>query len=133
MTKSFKVAGHVFSLSAHDDSPLWSELGQYDPFVTESGSESVFRLSLVDSLPEGETTIVLDQPVEDGETVLRLFHQGADWMVEMSPHNRIPTVARLWISKDFKEGRLKVLSDGNGLPLFAVNRYPMPSTATALP
>ncbi len=121
MTKSFQVAGHVFSFSAHDGSPLWSELGQYDPFVTESGGGPVFRLSLVDFLPEGDTTIVLDQPVEDGETVLRLFHQGADWMVEMSPYNPVPTVAKLWISSDFKEGRLKILADGNGFPLFAVN------------
>lgn len=121
MTRSFEVAGHVFSFSAPAGSSLWNDLGQYDPFVTENGEDAVFHLSLADSLPAGERTVALDQPVEDGETVIRLFHQGADWLVEMSPHNRIPIVARLWISHDFSEGRLKILFNEDTLPLFAVN------------
>lgn len=125
MTKSFEVAGHIFSLTISDDSSLWNELGQYAPFLTENVPDPVFSLSLTESLPEGERTLVLDPPVEDGETVVRLFRQGDGWYVEMSPHKRIPTVAGLWISSDFSKADLMMMPACGRHTLFAINNSMM--------
>lgn len=124
MTKSFKVAGHLFSLSMPDDSPLWERLGQYDPFEVEGG-DPLFTVELAETLPDGERTLVLDPPVEKGETVIRMFRQGEDWLVEMAPCDIVPTTAELWISKDFTSGRLHLTGTSLRAAEFSVNNAMM--------
>ena len=48
MTKHYKVAGHVFSLSVPESCTLWPRLTQYEPFeVPEGSGEPLFNLELV--------------------------------------------------------------------------------------
>lgn len=120
MTKSFNVAGHLFSLSLPDESPLWERLGQYAPFEAGAG-DPLFELCLSDSLPEGERTLVLDPRAEPGEAIVRIFRQGEDWLVEMAPCDRVPTAAELWISSDFSRGMLHLTGRSMQEAVFSVN------------
>lgn len=65
MTKSFKVAGHVFSLTLQDGSPLWEKLGQYDPFLVDSG-DSLFEVRLTEELPAGRRELVFGPETKRG-------------------------------------------------------------------
>lgn len=121
MTKTYKVAGHLFNLSLPDGHALWGELGQYSPFEVPFSDSPIFSLEVVDSLPEGERTLVLDPPVEEGETVIRLFRQDSFWFAEMSPESRIPTVAHLMMLPDFTKGRLCFISHKVRSAVFAIN------------
>lgn len=95
MTKSYKVAEHIFNLSIPDGSVLWQHLGQYEPFLQDEVCPApLFSLELVPELPSGELTTVLEPETEDGETVIKLYHQGQDWWFDASPDRRIPTVAQ---------------------------------------
>lgn len=120
MTKSFKVAGHVFALTLPDASPLWDSLGQYDPFVVSDGTP-IFTLEAVDALPEGDRTLVLDPPVEPGETVIRIFSQGDARVIEMAPNDTAPTTAELWISADCTSARIRLIKETVNASLFSVN------------
>lgn len=122
MTRTFKVAGHVFSLCLPEESVLWGLLGQYDPFVCPDEGDCLFSLGVVRNLPEMQLEPVLDPKTEEGETVLRLFRAGSDWLVEMSPDKSVPVVARLRINEDYSEGWLE-FADGvsRRSMLFAVN------------
>ena len=121
MVKSFKVAGHLFSLTLPDSSPLWELLTQYDPFEADSSECPLFTLELADTLPEGEKENVYDAPAEDGETVVRLFSQAGGWLIEMTPDHRVPVVARMWTDASFRKARLMLLSRRKSDALFAVN------------
>ena len=121
MRKAFEVAGHQFTVSLPDGSGLWDLMGQYAPFACGDDGRAVFGLTLSDSLPDGECSCVYDPGPEPGETVVRLFRQGGDWVVEMTPDIGIPVCAKLWMSADCSEGRLVMLTDRPSLMLFAVN------------
>ena len=122
MTKEYKVAGHIFSLTMPDGCRIWDFLGQYDPFVTAAPSgDPLFGLELTDSLPEGEREIAFDAPTEDGQTVIRLYHQGSDWFIEMSPDHNIPIKAEVLASGDFRNARIRIIGRKVSDALFAVN------------
>lgn len=122
MTKSYKVAEHIFNLTLPDGSVLWEHLGQYAPFLQdEVCKEPIFSLEMGTVMPEGELTPVLLPETEDGETVIRLYHQGEDWWFEASPDHRIPTVACTWASKDFRQGKIEILSRKVSSAVFGIN------------
>ena len=122
MTKVFKVAEHCFSLSLPDSSELWGLLGQYDPFVCDGVSDTLFSLSLTESAPDVETELVLDPETVEGETLVRLFRAGDGWMVESTPDKSIPIVSRLWTNSDWTEGKLQLVRPAaKQMALFAVN------------
>lgn len=122
MTKSYKVAGHIFNLSMPDGSILWDRLGQYEPFWQEETCNSpLFSLEVTSELPSGELTTVLAPETEDGETVIKLSHMGDDWWVEASPDHRIPTIAQTWASADFSKGLVKILSHKVSDAIFGIN------------
>ena len=121
MTKSFKVAGHVFSVEFSDNSPIWTRLEQYDPFLCGNVENPLFRFRMTDALPEGERTLVFDAPVEDGQTVIRLYRQGGYFVFDMSPEQHIPICAHLITTEDFRSGMLKMESRRASDVMFAVN------------
>ena len=120
MTKSFKVAGHVFSLTLQDGSPLWEKLGQYDPFLVDSG-DSLFEVRLTEELPAGRRELVFDPETKPGETVIRIFSHEDGLVVEMAPHSAAPESAELWISADMSEGRLHLLTSSVPGAVFSIN------------
>lgn len=109
MTKYFKVAEHIFSLTMPDSCSLWPRLNQYDPFEIEpAGAEPLFGVELLKDefvRPEG-LEVMYDTPVEDGETVVKLYKGDGLWLFDMSPDHRIPCHAHLVASPDFRSGRL---------------------------
>ena len=122
MTKSYKVAEHIFNLTLPEGSVLWEHLGQYEPFLQEQVCTTpLFSLEVGAQMPEGELTPVLLPETEDGETVIKLYHIGEDWWFEASPDHRIPTVAKTWASKDFRQGRLEIVSRKISSAVFGIN------------
>jgi len=104
---------------------IWKYLSQYEPFVTESTDEPVFSLELVDAMPEGERVKVFDAPTEDGQTVIRMFSQGEDWFMEMSPDHNIPVKTYLYTSPDFRNAKIQLLTRKVGDALFGINNSMM--------
>ena len=122
MTKSFKVAQHTFNLSMPDGCRLWELLEQYAPFEQpEVCTGPLFSLELVTELPDGEKTLVLDPPTEEGETVIRIFHMGDDWYFEASTDYRRPTIARTWASADFTRAMVAIDSRSASDAVFGIN------------
>ena len=46
LKRTYKVAGHVFSLSMEGEDRAWGALGNYDPFVIDE-TEELFSLEVV--------------------------------------------------------------------------------------
>ena len=120
MTKYFNVAGHVFSLTLPDVSPLWDRLGQYAPFQAETG-EAIFGLELSDALPVEERTLLFEPDPEPGETLIRIFRTDSGHLVEMAPCSSAPVTARLWMSSDYAQGRLQFLTEPERDAVFSIN------------
>ena len=121
MTKAFQVAGHVFHLSMPDGCGLWRYLTQYDPFGVEAVSEPLFTLDLVQELPEGEPVKVYDAPTEDGQTVIRLYHMGEGWFMEMAQDHNRPDCMHMYTTADFRHARIKLLSRRVSDGMFGIN------------
>ena len=107
MTKAYKVAGHVFTLTLPDACRIWDFLGQYAPFATDEREDgALFGLELVESLPEGEAEVAYDAPTEDGQTVIRVLRREGAWLIEMSPDRNVPVKARVLCSEDFRSAQI---------------------------
>lgn len=106
MIKSYKVAGHVFSVEMPDKHPLWSMMGQYAPFETEDGTDRIFILSWTDDLGEIEKTpVYVEAPEEEGQSRIELYNTSCGWRFEMAPLSHAPICCRLDSSEDFSVAR----------------------------
>lgn len=105
-----------------DDYPLWPFLTQYVPFEVQPSDEPVFRLSLVESLPDcvREPLLVRDD-LESDESRIDLYSAGDDFFVEMAPVSKAPVCAHLLMSSDFCRGALRILLNSRQSALFSVN------------
>lgn len=121
MIKAFKVAEHVFCLSLPDDCSLWNNLGQYDPFIVPDTTDSLFDLELVPSVEDAPREVVYDVPTEDGETVVKLYRQGENWLFEMSPDHNVPICARMLAEPGFRKARIEICSRSASKALFSIN------------
>ncbi|MBO4476019.1 MAG: hypothetical protein J5737_04815 [Bacteroidales bacterium] len=127
MTRYFKVAGHIFSLSMTDSCSLWPRLTQYDPFVVDGPSETLFSLELCQDMlerPEG-LECVYDPKTEDGETVVRLYKGDGQWVFDMSPDHNIECRSHLVASEDFSSGRLYLDNRRVSDAIFGINNSMM--------
>ena len=48
--KSYRVAGHVFSLSMDGEERIWEALDNYEPFLIDGSGGELFSLELVPEL-----------------------------------------------------------------------------------
>ena len=110
MIKKFKVAGHIFSIETEIAS-VWDELTNYSPFEIPEGTDSIFSLKIVETLPEYEKQPYFKSQENSNEPRLDLFKCGEDFIVEMAPIGNMPAVGRLFLKSDFSEGRLSVFND----------------------
>ena len=77
MIKSFCVAEHTFQLGMPDGCSLWPGLSQYSPFETGNVPEPLFRLEVVDSIPEvDKSPLLVDAPSEEGAPRIDLYDAG---------------------------------------------------------
>lgn len=116
----------MFQLEMPEDYQLWPFLTQYSPFEVRLSDEPVFRLSLVDSLPEckKEPLLVRDD-IEKDEARIDLYSAGDDLFVEMAPVLQAPVCAHLLMSRDFSRGSLHVLQNNRQSAMFSVNNAMM--------
>jgi len=122
MTKSYKVAEHIFNLTLPDDFPYWDALDAYSPFEVPFCGAPLFSLVTADGVPDtAGLEKVFAAPTEDGQTVIRLFRSATGWLFEMSPDARIKTVAVMETDKDFSAGKLYVRSRKPRAQLFGIN------------
>ena len=124
MTKYFKVAGHVFSLTLPDTCTLWPRLTQYDPFEVDSDAGGpLFSLELVRDAyePDPDAELVYDAPTEDGQTVIRLSREAGGWEFDMSPDKSIPCRGHMRSTADFRSGTIMLDTRKVSDALFAIN------------
>lgn len=124
MTKYFKVAEHVFSLTMPDSCTLWPRLTQYDPFEVEAPAGKVlFSLELVRDAFDisAPRELVYDAPTEDGQTVIRLYSEETGWSFDVSPDKNIECTAHLRSSKDFTDARLYLDNRRVSDAIFGIN------------
>ena len=119
MTKTFKVAGHFFSLELPAGSPLEGSLGQYAPFAVMEAEDPLFSVKLVESLPELPLESVYDVPTEPGEPVVKLYRAGDRWLSEMAVNSARPVCAKMLSDGNFRSAELMVTSGRDAL--FGVN------------
>lgn len=123
MTKSYRVAGHVFSFDIPEGHPLWSRTGQYEPFELPSAEASVFTVELVESLPEISMERIYGGDEEPGQPVVLLYHGAEGWAFEMAPCTGMPVCGRVFADEGFTHARLQVLRPSEAL--FALNNTAM--------
>lgn len=150
-TKSYKVAGHIFSFTLPDSQKLWDSLEQaYSPFEIAAAEpdEEIFSLELVKELPEGKRECVYDVPTEDGETVVKLYRQdsegcgvggksdggcetadggasGDGWYFETAPDRNQPIAARIWAERDFRHAKMTLSTRLLRDAVFGINNAAM--------
>lgn len=122
MIKSFCVAEHTFQLGMPDDCSLWSSLSQYSPFETGNVTDSLFRLDVVDSIPEvDKTPLLVDGPSEEGAPRIDLYDAGSCLYMDMAVTASAPVCGCLIVDKNIKRGQLKIMKCRLNQALFAVN------------
>lgn len=121
MIKAFRVAEHTFQLEMPDASPLWGTLQQYDPFITDDATDSIFKVSVVSDLPECSLVPLLVEEPEEGASRIDLYDAGSSYFIRMAPVSSAPVSAEFLITKDLSDGRLKILHRSMSSALFAVN------------
>ena len=115
--KSYKVAGHVFTLKMEEDDKLWNALGNYEPFACEADSDPVFTLELVQKVEtEGKKELYISDP-EDVEQRIDIYTMEDGYLFEMAPFGNVPVCGWLRVDSGFTTGSLMVEKDNR----FCVN------------
>lgn len=128
MTEQYRVAGHRFSLTLADDSPLWKHLENYAPFRVENDGEPLFALEYVDRLdPVEKVPVYTERADEPDQPRIEIFRNGSPgdprgfaWIFEMAPVQRMNICARVLASEDFSRAQLEV-SNPDKFGRFAVD------------
>lgn len=128
--RTFRVAGHLFSLSLPDKEGLWDALKQqYGPFETDGNAshqeELLFSIEVGEVADTEQKTCLYDSPTEDGETVVKLYSCGDSYLFETSPDHRLPTTARILSSADFRHAVLQLESMKKSDVIFSINNAAM--------
>ncbi|MDO5442800.1 MAG: hypothetical protein Q4G10_03945 [Bacteroidia bacterium] len=121
MIKAFRVAEHTFQLEMPDAHPVWGALAQYAPFITDVSAGFLFKVSVVECLPECELVPLIVEEPEDGFSRIDLYDADGSYFLRMAPSASSPVSAEFLISNDMREGRLAILDRSASSSLFAVN------------
>lgn len=105
--KTYRVAGHVFSLSMDAGDRLWDMLDNYAPFECAEGCPEVFSLELADDVDvSSKEAFFISEPAE-GEQRIDIYRLGDGYLFELAPLGYIPVCGFLKVSGDFSTGTLK--------------------------
>ena len=104
--RSYRVAGHVFSLSLEEDDKAWGALGNYDPFLCEDDSEELFRLEVVPEMEIGPKKEYYISKPEGGEQRIDIYHIDEGYLFELAPFPETPICGWLKVNSDFSKGTL---------------------------
>ena len=105
--RSYKVAGHVFSLSLEEGDRAWEALGNYDPFLCEDDSEALFSLEVVPDMEIGLKQEYFISKPEGGEQRIDIYHIDGGYLFELAPLPETPICGWMKVDSDFSKGLLK--------------------------
>lgn len=131
MTKQYIVAGHRFELRLADDSILWKQLSNYEPFVTEEREKPLFSLEYVEASKIGkpDKEVVYNTPSEEPDQPrMEIYRNREDsrfkWIFEMAPVQRMNICVRMICTEDFTEAQVAVANEER-LGAFGINNSMM--------
>ena len=114
MQKTYKVAGHKFTVVAPDGDPTWAEMCNYEPFLTEDSDECVFvaeKIAELPDLPEKQLVTVYNEG--QGFPKQELYDVKEGWLMAVAPEKEAPVVLYLLTDKGFTHARFVVLDCPN--------------------
>lgn len=105
--RSFKVAGHIFSLRMDEKEALWSALDNYAPFMFEGDGERIFTLELVQDLDvDGKEPLYVSTP-EEFEQRIDIYTISDGYVFELAPFGNVQVCGWMKVSSDFSKACLK--------------------------
>ncbi len=103
--RTYRVAGHTFSLVADEERMSRLKLGNYSPFIATDG-EDIFCVELVDPFEtSGKETLYLSSP-ESGEQRIDLYSIDGGYLFGMAPEGNMPVAAWMKCDPGFTHGEL---------------------------
>ena len=122
MKKSYKVAGHVFSVVIPDGDAQWDRMQNYKPFETADCPDEIFSLERTEPFPVDGKQPVYVEPAEDpDQPKVELYRLGEDWLFEMAPVQSMRACARVIVSPDYRQARYCVATTAQNIADFALN------------
>ena len=115
--RTYRVAGHVFSLSFDSEGGLSGSLDNYEPFSLDGGGDELFSLEVVPEIDvSGKKALYLSNP-EDMEQRIDVYSIDGGYLFELSPTSQSHVSGRLKVNEDFSAGSLSAESE----EVFCVN------------
>lgn len=113
MKKTYKVAGHKFSMIMPDNHLAWHELRNYEPFLTEDTDDCIFTARMLDFIPDttDKQLVTVSCPGDDFPKN-ELYEWNGKWMMAVSPIEKAPVAVYLFINKDCTDASF-FISDSN--------------------
>ncbi len=108
LTKSYRVAGHVFSLKMDESDSVWTSMGNYVPFIFEESDERIFSLEFVRSLRYSSKKAFFVPSRDESLPRLDIYTIDGGYLFEMAPLGNVPVSGWLAVSSDFSKGELMV-------------------------
>ncbi|MBR1927427.1 MAG: hypothetical protein IJ840_06730 [Bacteroidales bacterium] len=110
MKRSYRVAGHVFSLSLESGDWIWDALGNYEPFLFGGGEKDLFSLELVQELDVQDKRELYVSNPGPGEQRIDIHTVDGGYLFELAPLPDLPVCGWLKVTEDFSRGSLKTVS-----------------------
>lgn len=105
--KSFKVAGHVFSVRMDAEDPMWAAMDNYAPFAFEGEGDRIFTLELVKEVSvDGKQPLYVSGP-EEFEQRIDIYNIDGGYLFEVAPFGNVPVCGWVKVTSDFSRAWLK--------------------------
>ncbi len=127
-SRYYRVAGHVFSISADDR--LLDPLTNYQPFAINEqeaeGVEPVFNLSVVDRpFEDKDKQFVFADTSEEDMPRFEIYRLADGWFFAVAPRADAPTASYIKVSADFHDAQLYIVLEQMPDYRFAINNAAM--------
>lgn len=104
----FKVANHDFCLILNKE----YDLQNYDPFRIDKSTDLIFTASQVDNVSTDNAQLLYAEDHEDDDmTEISIYKQNDDYIFEVSPSNKYPVSARIFMTKDFSSVKFQIMDE----------------------
>ena len=104
----YTVAGHTFSLEMAEKSPLWRQLQNYEPFLSEPGKNRTFYLKATPetfSIQDFQLIYHADHPAP-GDLVMNVFLKDKRYLIEFSSYQEGELTGQLLVDFEKREALL---------------------------
>lgn len=104
----YTVAGHTFSLEMAEKSPLWRQLQNYEPFLSEPGKNRTFYLKATPetfSIQDFQLIYHADHPAP-GDLVMNVFLKDKRYLIEFSSYQEGEPTGQLLVDFEKREALL---------------------------